>query len=70
MLFIDSRVDAEAWLNGGATEPATVQGLDLLSLDGAFGAVSVRGCTFLGCTIGDNLAAKIRADGAGIVSEL
>ena len=70
MLFIDSRVDAEAWLNGGATEPTTVQGLDLLSLDGAFGAVSLRGCTSLGCTIGDTLAAKIRADGAGLVSEL
>ena len=70
MLFIETIADVRKWLAAGVVEPATVQGLDLVPLDTDFAPVSVKGCTFLGCSVGDTLARKIHADGAGFVSEL
>lgn len=70
MVFIQSVAAAEAWLATGPVEPATFQGVDLTSLDAAFGAASVQSCSFLGCVLGDNLYRKIRAEGAGLVTEL
>jgi len=70
MLFIEDLVAARAWVKAGVTTPATVQGVDLRSLDGAFTGLNVKDCAFLGCTIGDALFAKIRADNAGLVTDL
>jgi predicted Rossmann-fold nucleotide-binding protein len=70
MLFIDTLEAAEAWVEAGAPEAATVQGVDLSGLDPAFGALGVRGSAFLGCVVGDLLHAAIRRDGAGLVTDL
>lgn len=70
MLFIEDFASAEAWVKSGAAEPATVQGVDLGPLDGALSSLSVKGCAFFGCAIGDELYTRIRSDGAGLVTDL
>lgn len=70
MLFIDNLADAKVWVSSGAAAPATVQGVDLRSLDDAFAALNVMSCAFLGCVIGDKLFEKIRADDASLVTDL
>lgn len=70
MQFIDTFAGAEAWLKAGAIEPATIQDVDLEPLDDGVAAISLKGCAFLGCTLGDKLFARIRADGAGLVTDL
>ena len=70
MLFIDSIERVAAWLKSGPVEPATIQGLDLGQLDPDFKGVALKDCTFLGCTVGEVLAAQIRQYQAGFVSEL
>jgi predicted Rossmann-fold nucleotide-binding protein len=70
MVFIETIADVKKWLAAGGVEPATFQGLDLVVLDADFSSVGVKGCTFLGCSVGDELAKKVRSDGAGFVTEL
>ena len=70
MIFIDSIEDAKIWLRGGATEPATLQSVDLTALDAEFAKVSVAGSAFMGCGIGPVLYAKIGAENAALVTEL
>lgn len=70
MRFITTIEDVQAWLKSSASEPATIQGLDLSPIDEAFKRVSVKDCTFLGCSVGDILAAQIHRHHAGFVSEL
>ena len=70
MLFIASIDEVKAWLDSGPSQPATLQGLDLSTIDKAFTGISVKDCTFLGCIVGDVLAAQIHRHQAGFVSEL
>lgn len=70
MLFIETLAGVKKWLKTGAKDPATIQALDLVSLDAKFASVRFKGCIFLGCRIGNVLDKKIRNSGAGWVSEL
>ncbi|WP_326522964.1 LOG family protein [Sphingomonas sp.] len=70
MIFIDDLPAAEKWANSGVVETATVQGVDLRSLDQVLSRHSLKGCAFLGCDLGDAVFARIRADGAGLVTDL
>ena len=57
------------WLERGAKTPATVAGVDLRPLAGKFGAAALEGSMFLGCTIDDDLACRMRASKASILDE-
>lgn len=70
MPHIDTLEALEHWLGSDPVEPATIQSLDLSGMDAAFAKVRLTGSVFLGCEFGPGLAAKIHAEGAGLVSEL
>lgn len=70
MLFIETFDAASAWVKGGCSEPATVQGVDMTLLDEAIASHNLAGSAFLGCTLGERLHAHIRVCGAGLVTEL
>lgn len=70
MVVIDRQDDLKAWLENGAREPAAFQGLRLTELDEALSTVSLQGCSFLGCEIGERVLARIPEDKAGLVTTL
>jgi predicted Rossmann-fold nucleotide-binding protein len=70
MPHIDTPDALQCWLKSDPIEPATIQSLDLSGMDAVFAKIRLTGSVFLGCKLGAGLAAKIHADGAGLVTEL